>query len=146
MLGTVLNTLARIVPTLLPKLLTERPDLLVDHALAYAALATTEIELAKRRWIRRIVAAAIALASVLSFIVLTGVALMLFASTQPQQGTPWMLWLVPGVMLLVAIISTVIALSGGGHSATGKASLGAQVREQIQLDMQVFRLAMESRS
>ena len=42
MFGTVLNLLIKFLPTRLPRLLTERPDLLVDHALAYAAkLAAT---------------------------------------------------------------------------------------------------------
>ena len=39
MFGTLLNLLIKFLPTRLPKLLTERPDLLVNHALAYAALA-----------------------------------------------------------------------------------------------------------
>lgn len=140
MLGTVLNTLLRFVPTLLPKLITERPDLLVDHALAYAALAKSEIELAKRRWIRRIVASAIALTSWLSFLLLSGVALMLYATTQQQAATAWMLWAVPGVMLLVALVATFVALSSGGNGVGSHASLSEQVREQFRLDMQAFRI------
>lgn len=145
MLGTILNTLLRFVPPLLPRLITERPDLLVDHALAYAALAQREIEVAKRRWIRRIVASAIALASWLSFLMLSGVALMLYATTQ-QTGTAWVLWLVPGVMLLLAVISTFVALSSGSNGTAGDASLGTQVRDQFRLDMQAFRIATEQRS
>ena len=39
MFGALLNLVKRWVPSLLPTLLTERPDLIVDHALAYVALA-----------------------------------------------------------------------------------------------------------
>ena len=139
MFGTVLNLLSRFLPTLLPKLITERPDLLVDHALAYAALAKSEIEAAKHEWIKRVVAGAIALASALAFIVLAGVALMLCVTAQPHADMNWVLFAVPGAMLVVTLISLVIAMSKGQPRT---ATLGAQ----LQLDVQAFRAAMESRS
>ena len=139
MFGTVLNLLTRFLPTLLPRLITERPDLLIDHALAYAALAKSEIEAAKREWIKRVVAGAVALASALAFIVLAGVALMLGVTSQPHADMNWVFFAVPGVMLVVTVIATVVALTKGEPRT---ASLGAQ----LQLDVQAFRAAMESRS
>lgn len=139
MFGTVLNLLARFLPLRLPTLLTERPELLMNHALAYAALAKGEIESAKREWIRRIVAGAIALAAALAFTVLAGVALMLDVTAQPHVGMAWVLYAVPGSMLVVALVSLGVALSKGQPKPIS-------LSEQLQLDMQAFRTAMESRS
>ena len=139
MFGTVLNLLIKFLPTRLPRLLTERPDLLVDHALAYAALAKSEIESAKREWIRRVVAGACALASALAFIVLAGVSLMLHVTAQPHADVNWVLLAVPGAMLLVTLVAIFVAISKGVARTD---TLGAQ----IQLDLQSFRAVMESRS
>jgi len=59
MVGALLNLLTKWIPGLLPKVVTERPDLLIDHALAYAALAQREIESVKRYWVRRVVDSAL---------------------------------------------------------------------------------------
>ena len=143
MFGTLLNFLTRLLPTLLPKLVTERPDLLVDHALAYAALAKREIESIRRQLLRRVLAGAVALAATLAFVILAGVALMLCATTavqtQIQADSAWVLLAVPGVMLVLAIVATLVALAKGKPRTE---SLTAQV----QLDVQAFRTAMESRS
>ena len=139
MFGTVFNLLTRFLPPRLPKLLTERPDLLMDHVLAYAALAKTEIELAKQEWIRRIVAGAIALAASLAFIVLAGVALMLNATAQPHAGMGWVLLAVPGSMLAIALVSLVVALSKGQPKPLS-------LSDQLKLDMQAFRTAMDAHS
>ena len=139
MFGTVLHWLTKFLPTLLPKVVTERPDLIVDHALAYAALARSEIDALKRQCIRRVVAGSVALASGLAFVVLAGVALMLCVTGQPRADLVWVLFAVPGVMLVVSLIATMLALSKGEAS---EISLGAQ----IQLDVQAFRAAMESRA
>lgn len=139
MFGTVLNLLSRFLPTLLPKLLIERPDLLVDHLLAYASLAKSEIESVKREWIRRVVAGAVALASALAFVVLLGVAAMLGVSSPIHTDKQWVLYAVPGAMLVVTLISVVVLLSKGRPRT---ATLGAQ----LQLDAQAFRAMMESRS
>ena len=135
----VLNLLIRFLPTRLPKLLTERPDLLVDHAIAYAALAKSELESAKREWLRRAVAGSVALASALAFIVLAGVAVMLSVTAQLRVDLSWVLFAVPGAMLVVTLISFAVAMSKGQPRP---ASLSAQ----IQLDVQAFRAVMESRS
>ena len=138
MFGTLVNLLAKWIPSLLPKLVTERPDLIVDHALAYAALAKREIEAVKQQWVRRVVAGAVALASALSFVVLSGVALMLCATTQSRADLIWVLFAVPGCMLVLTLIASAVAMSKGTPPTE---SLGAQVR----IDLQAFRAVMESR-
>ena len=138
MVSALLNLLTKWIPGLLPKLITERPDLLIDHALAYAALAQREIELAKRHWVRRVVAGAIALVFALSFIVLSGVAIMMCAATEIRAGATWVFFAVPGVMLVMTLIATAIALS---KRKPRTESLSAQVR----IDLQAFRAASAAR-
>ena len=138
MFGTLLNLLT----TRLPKLLTQRPDLLVDHVLAYSALASREIEAIKRQLLRRVVAGAIALACALAFVVLAGVALMLDAvglaqsQLQGQADRAWVLLAVPGVMLVLALVATMVALAKGKVSTESLAA-------QVQLDLHAFRAVME---
>ena len=139
MFGALLNLVKRWVPSLLPTLLTERPDLIVDHALAYVALAKRELELAKQYWLRRAVAGAVALACALSFVMLSGIALMLYATAQPRENMAWLLLAVPGAMLGLTLLATVVALSKGTPPTE---SLSAQLR----IDVQAFRAVMESRS
>lgn len=139
MFGSLVNLLTKLIPSLLPKLLTERPDLIVDHALAYAALAKSEFDVARAQLIKRVLAASIALASALSFVVLAGMALMLYASSAQITESMWVLIAVPGVMLLVTAIAAAVALSKG---KSGQSALGMQVR----LDVQAFRAVMESRA
>ncbi len=139
MFGRVVHWVSKWLPTLLPKLITDRPDLLLDHALAYAALAKNEIECAKRQWIRRAVAGAVALASALAFVVLAGVAVMLCAIAQPYAEMIWVLYVVPGSMLVLALIATMVAMSKGEASTTS-------ISQQIKLDVETFRAAMQART
>ncbi len=141
MLAALLNAASKWIPGLLPKLVTERPDLLIDHALAYAELAKSEIERVKRQLIRRTVAGALAVAAALSFLVLTGVALMLCATMQLRADLSWLLLAVPGVMLVLTVIATIVAM------AKGSAAKPAQsLTDQVRLDVQAFRAAMAARS
>ena len=135
----VVHWVGKWLPSLLPKLVTDRPDLLLDHALAYAALAESEIECAKRLWIRRAVAGAVALASALAFVVLAGIAVMLCAIAQPYAEMIWVLYVVPGSMLVLALIATMIAMSKGEQSTTS-------ISQQIKLDVETFRAAMQART
>ena len=138
MVGALLNLLTKWIPGLLPKVVTERPDLLIDHALAYAALAQREIEAVKQNWVRRVVAGAVALAGALSFIVLSGVAMMMCAATDLRADATWVLLAVPGVMLVITLIAVAIALSKGKPRTE---SLGAQVR----IDLKAVRAAIAAR-
>ena len=139
MVGTLLNLLTKWIPGLLPRIVIERPDLLIDHALAYAALAQREIESVKQHWIRRVVAGAVALASALSFIVLSGVAMMMCAVAQVRVDAIWVLLAVPGAMLVVTLVAAMIALSKGAPPAE---SLG----DQIRIDLRAIRSAVAPRS
>ena len=63
---------------------------------------------------------------------------MLCVMSPPHADMIWVLFAVPGAMLVVTLIATFVALSKGEPRT---ATLGAQV----QLDVQAFRAAMESR-
>lgn len=91
------------------KLVTERPELLADHFLAYAALARTEIESARRRIVRRVIASAVALACGVAFLTLAGVAIML--ATSLSEYSLWVLFGVPASMLLLSVLAAIAALS-----------------------------------
>jgi hypothetical protein len=144
MLGTLLRMLTNLLPGDMPhlsRLVIERPDLLVDHAMAYVALTKREIELAKRALLRRAVAGAIALASALAFLVLAGVSLMLCATTQPPADAMWVLWAVPGAMLAVMLISVAVAWAKN-RDVPNAHSLSAQ----FSTDLHALRTAMEPRT
>jgi hypothetical protein len=113
------------------KLVTQRPDLLADHLLAYSTLARNEFALTKRRLVRKMLAAAIGLASAFSFVMLAGVALMLTATG--SVNTPWVLWAVPGLMLIVAIVASTIAATEAASAVTDSIGL------QLQRDLKLFR-------
>ena len=141
MLASILNLVAHWIPGSLPKLVTERPDLLIDHALAYADLAKANLEAVRRRVLRRLVAGAIALASALSFVVLAGVAIMLWATGMVPQDSGWSLFAVPASALILALVAGFVAMSkGAGTSAT------PSVVDQVRMDIQAFRAVAEVRS
>ncbi len=140
MLAALINVATQWIPGLLPKLVTERPDLLIDHALAYAELAKSELESVKRQAVRRVVAGALAFAAALSFLVLAGVALMLCASTQLRADLSWLLLAVPGVMLALTVIATLVATAKGSAAKPGQS-----LTHQVRLDVQAFRAAMDAR-
>jgi hypothetical protein len=123
MFGTLIN------------LLTKRPDLIVDHLFAYSALARSEIEITRRHLVRRALAGLIAAFSGLAFVVLAGVAAMLATSGQPY--TPWVLWAIPGTLLVVTLIALLVALS------KDKSPLRGSLSQQLQRDVQAFRGALK---
>lgn len=141
MLAAFVNALSKWVPSLLPRLLTERPDLLIDHALAYAELAKSELQAVKRDAIRRAVAGGVALFAGLSFFVLAGMALMLQATRELRGDASWILIAVPGVMLVVTVVAAIVASSKGGGSQPVKS-----LTDQVRLDIKAFRAAMDERS
>ena len=84
----------------------QRPDLVVDHISAYSALFQQEASDAGSELVTRVVAWVLAVLSALVFLALTGTAVMLgFIHNQFH----WALVAVPGVALLLAIVSVVIA-------------------------------------
>ena len=141
MLAAFINVAKKWIPGLLPRLVTERPDLLIDHALAYAELAKAEFQAVKRGAVRRVVAGGVALISGLSFFILAGVAVMLNATQELKTDATWMLFVVPGVMLVLSLIATIVASKEGGGSKPVKS-----LTDQVRLDLQAYRTAMDDRS
>jgi hypothetical protein len=85
-------------------LLGTRPQLLVDHAQGYAALFREDLSLACAYWQRWTMLRAVALCSIGVAVVLSGVALMLWAvSPALQIHAFWALLAVPSVPLLMAL-------------------------------------------
>jgi hypothetical protein len=85
------------------RLLAAKPQLLLDHASAYADLATLQAAAALTAWRLRLVLALTAGLALLLGLMLTGVSLMLLA-LMPWQAmqAPWLLVAVPAVPLLLA--------------------------------------------
>jgi hypothetical protein len=118
-------------------LLATRPQLLVDHAQAYAALFTDEFGLARAAWRRQVLLYAVALCALGVAAVLAGVATMLwFATAAPAQAV-WVLLAVPTVPLLLAVVCLLLARQPA--PAASFANLG----RQINADLAMLRAAGE---
>jgi hypothetical protein len=117
-------------------LLATRPQLLVDHAQAYAALFNEEFDQACASWRRRAILQAVALCCLGVAAVLAGVALMLWAVSPelPIRG-PWILWATPLLPLLVAVACLVMARRQADDQAF------ANLSRQISADMAMLRAA-----
>jgi hypothetical protein len=116
------------------KLIATQPQLLADHAEAYADLIGEEIGTASVRLKRRVVLNSIALCALGVGAVLTGVALMLWAvipSTSLQH--PWALLVVPLFPLVTA--------AGCALAARARPQAGSfdNVRAQIKADVAMLR-------
>ncbi len=84
----------------LKKLATE-PSLFVEHASAYASLATLEVREVGLSWKRRAVALSACVSLSLLAVAFTGLALMLFAVIPVQDmPAPWALLAVPAALWL----------------------------------------------
>lgn len=109
-----------------------RPDLLADHASAYAELAVVSAREALADWQLRLVGWALLGAGVLLCLIFGGVALMLHgAVTSPP--TPWLLWAVPAAPVLLALWGAWLArrrVNGSG---------GISVTEQFEADLALLR-------
>ena len=112
--------------------LVQRPDLVMDHVSAYAALFHEEVSEAGKELLERAIAWMLAVISALLFLGLTGVAVML-GSVQEQFH--WALVLVPGVMLVIGIGAVVWARK------PLKAERFPELRAQIGSDAQALRMA-----
>lgn len=116
------------------RLILSRPQLLADHAQAYADLATAEFGAASVRWRRRALLNAVAVGSLVIALVLAGVALMLWSvlpGTAPEAL--WTLLAVPLVPLLVAAGCLAAARAGGNGEAFGG------MRGQLLADLALLR-------
>ena len=82
--------------------LVHRPDLVVDHASAYAALVQAEASAAGSELVQRAVAWALVATCGLLFVVFAGLALMLGLTLDRFH---WVLVLLPGAFLLLTVLA-----------------------------------------
>ncbi len=83
------------------------PELIADHVANYSALIKEEVAQASRGIVARLIAGVLAAVSGLLALGLAGVAVMLGA----MNGTfHWALVIVPGVALVIALVSAKIAM------------------------------------
>ena len=116
------------------RLIATEPQVLGDHVEAYAELVGDEVKKTGSAWGLRIglYAAAMGLAAI--GVVLAGVAVMLWASL-PASGfqAPWVLVVVPGVVLLLAVVCVIVAKRNPIENAFDN------VKKQLNADMAMLR-------
>lgn len=110
--------------------LVKRPDLVIDHLSAYAALFHQEAASAGTELLQRMVAWVLALLSGVVFLGLAGIALMM---GMMQHEFHWILVVVPGVVLIMMVISVMWALK------PLKSERFPELRAQIDSDAQALR-------
>ncbi len=116
-------------------LLATRPQLLLDHAQAYAALFNEEFALAAAAWRRRVLLYALALCCLGVAAVLAGVAAMLWFTTAAAASAQWVLITIPAVPLLVTLVCLLLA-----RQAPYSAPF-ANMSRQIDADLAMLRAA-----
>lgn len=118
------------LPPLLRVLLAQ-PKLLIGYTSAYAALLRLDAAGWQARQLRKLGYLLAAAGASLLAVLFAGVALMLYAVT---GGGHWLLWAVPAVALLAAIVAW--RLARGSQTAPSF----PHVREQLAEDMHLFGL------
>ena len=116
------------------RLITSEPHLLGDHVEAYADLVGEEVKKTSAAWGLRVAlyAATLCLAGV--GLVLSGVAVMLWASTPAANlHTPWVLVAVPVITFVLAAACFLLARRNPAHDAFGN------VKKQLSADMAMLR-------
>jgi hypothetical protein len=117
-------------------LVATQPQLLAEHAEAYAEMVAAQVGAVSARWKRRAVLNAVALCSLGVAAVLGGVALMLWAVIPPADiHAPWALLAGPLLPALAAVACLVAARSGEQGSGFGA------LREQLHADIVMLREA-----
>lgn len=121
------------------KALSDQPEVLAEHAAAYAALASAELGAAARHWRRRLVLQLIAAGLAMLGLGLGGVAILLIAAI-PIASMPaaWALAALPLAMLILAAL-----LGWWQHRLADRGSLDA-LRAQWALDCALWREVSDS--
>ena len=111
-------------------LIATRPQLLADHAEAYAELVAVEIDRMSATWTRRALLNALALCGLSVALALAGVSLMLWAvmPALPAQA-PWVLIVVP-LLPLAAVVGCLVARPRGGQRGAFDI-----LRQQVKADL-----------
>ena len=115
-------------------LLATRPQLLADHAEAYAELVAVEVNRMSATWTRLALLTAMALCSLSVALALAGVALMLWAvmPALPAQA-PWVLIVVP-LLPLAAAVGCLLAMQ-----RVGQCEAFDNLRHQFKADVLMLR-------
>lgn len=114
------------------RLAVSRPQLLADHAQAYADLAAAEFATASLRWRRRALLRTIAACSLCIAAALAGVAVMLWSvSPATRLDALWTLIAVPLCPLLLAVGCLAAARAGSAGEDFG--GMRAQLRADLAL-------------
>jgi hypothetical protein len=117
------------------RLIATQPQLLADHAEAYADLLGEEIGAATARWKRQAVLAAVGLCLIGVSAVLGGVALMFWAVMRPEDiQAPWALVVAPLLPLAIAIGCFVAA-----NRSSVPSSPFDNLRQQMRSDVAMLR-------
>lgn len=120
-------------------LIATQPNLLADHAEAYADLLGEELSAASTQWKRKAMLGAVALCCLGVGAVLTGVALMLWAVIPPENmNAPWALIVAPLVPLVAAAVCAVNANGAPRQNAFDT------IRQQLREDAAMLRQASAS--
>lgn len=112
--------------------LVQRPDLVVDHVSAYAALFHEEASRAGSELMARVVAWVLALLSAVVFLGLAGVALMLGLM---HNQFHWVLVAVPGFALVLVVIALLRA------KKPFQSERFPELKAQIDSDVDALRMA-----
>jgi uncharacterized membrane protein YqjE len=115
-------------------LLATRPQLLADHAEAYAELVAVEVNRMSATWMRLALLNAMALCSLSVAVALAGVALMLWAvmPALPAQA-PWVLIVLP-LLPLAAAVGCLLATQRDGQREAFD-----NLRQQFKADVLMLR-------
>ena len=111
-----------------------RPQLLADHAQAYAEMAAVQIERLMADWTQRALLGALAIGAALVAAMLAGVAILWWsAATVSQTPASWVLLATPSVPALIAACCAVALRVRRPNGALDA------VRQQLQADLLVWR-------
>lgn len=116
------------------RLIATEPEILGDHVEAYAELVGDEVRKTSSAWSLRIGLYLAALALVCVGLVLSGVAVMLWAALPPAGfQMPWLLVVVPAGAFFAAIACVLIA------RRTAVENVFDNVKKQLSADMAMLR-------
>ena len=122
------------MPHPLLHLMATRPHLLLEHAEAYAELASAEAESVTASFKRSAILNAAGFVGLLVAVLLIGVALLLLALTpMSEMHWPWLLWVVP----LPPLVMALACLVGARTSAPDAAF--SNLRRQLKADMAMLK-------
>jgi len=115
------------------RLIATQPQLLADHAEAYAGLVGEEVSKAATVWKRKAALSAVALCMGGVSLVLIGVAAMLWAvSPADHVHAAWALIAAPAVPAVIAVLCILL-------SRSGEADAFVDLKQQVAADLSLLR-------